>query len=81
MGAAKVPVLPSHLTFTANAAIGVAEALPNAAIIPIHYEGWKHLTESRADIERAFASAGLADRLSWLMAGKRHEFSLSNSRP
>lgn len=76
MGAAKVPVLPSHLTFTAREAIGVAEALPKATILPIHYEGWKHFTESRADIDRTFASAGLGDRLLWLPGGKRIEFPL-----
>jgi L-ascorbate metabolism protein UlaG (beta-lactamase superfamily) len=76
MGAAKVPALPWHITFTADEAIGVAEALPNAAIIPVHYEGWKHFTESRMDIDQTFAVAGLGNRLLWLTAGKQHEFPL-----
>lgn len=65
LGAAHVPVLPSHITFTAEEAVRVARAIPEATIVPVHYEGWKHFTESRREIERAFDSAGLADRLDW----------------
>lgn len=41
-----------------------------AAIVPLHFEGWEHFTESRADIERAFAEAGMTDRLRWLVPGQ-----------
>ena len=39
--------------------------LPKAIVVPVHYEGWKHFSESREDIRRAFAAAGLESRLHW----------------
>lgn len=71
MGAAKVSVAgPAHLTFTASEGVVAAHAFNDAAIIPLHFEGWKHFTESRAEIEHAFAEAGMQDRLVWPVAGK-----------
>lgn len=70
MGAAKVTVAGPHpLTMTAEDAIRLARVWPRAAIIPVHYEGWEHFTEGRADIEDAFEEAGLAERLHWLAPG------------
>lgn len=66
LGAARIPIIPSHLTFTAAEAVRFAQALPEAAIIPVHFEGWKHFTESRPQITAAFAAAGLENRLHWL---------------
>jgi len=34
--------------------------------VPLHFEGWEHLTESGREIQRAFAAAGLEVRLRWL---------------
>lgn len=41
-----------------------------AAIIPLHYEGWAHFTESRGDIAQAFRKAGLEARLRWFEPGR-----------
>ncbi|HZR67203.1 MAG TPA: MBL fold metallo-hydrolase [Terriglobales bacterium] len=72
MGAARVPeVTPSPLTMTAADGILVARAFPDAAIIPLHYEGWAHFSESRDVISEEFSVAGLGDRLHWLQAGKK----------
>jgi len=71
MGAARVlEVGPAHLTFTAKEAVDAARAFPDAAIIPLHYEGWAHFSESRKEIEEAFASAGLQGRLKWMEPGR-----------
>jgi L-ascorbate metabolism protein UlaG (beta-lactamase superfamily) len=71
MGAARVAtVSPAHITFTAEEAIRLARKCPEATIVPLHFEGWKHFSESREDISRTFAEAGLADRLRWLDAGR-----------
>ncbi len=71
MGAARVPEAgPWHLTLTADDGVKAARAFPEAAIVPLHYEGWVHDTESRDDIARAFAKAGLADRLFWGEPGR-----------
>src|SRR5262249_45918035 len=63
-GAARVlEVGPAHLPFTAEEAVEAARAFSGAAVIPLHYEGWAHFSESRKEIEDAFASAGLEGRL------------------
>jgi L-ascorbate metabolism protein UlaG (beta-lactamase superfamily) len=70
MGAARVSVAgPSPLTLTASEGVEAARVFANATIVPVHYEGWQHFTESRAQIERAFADAGLEKRLRWLPPG------------
>ncbi|HEX6541112.1 MAG TPA: MBL fold metallo-hydrolase [Ktedonobacterales bacterium] len=63
-GAARVQRLgPAHLTLTGAEGAELAKMLGQATVIPIHYEGWTHLSEGRDEIERAFAAAGIADRL------------------
>ncbi|HTO73085.1 MAG TPA: MBL fold metallo-hydrolase, partial [Gemmatimonadales bacterium] len=70
MGAARVAQAgPSHLTMTAEDGVAAARAFPQATIVPVHYEGWRHFSESRADIDKGFDAAGLADRLHWLQPG------------
>jgi hypothetical protein len=34
--------------------------------IPLHYEGWSHLTQGRDEIRQAFTTAGLEQRLHFL---------------
>ena len=56
MGAARVPAVgPEALTMTAEDGIKAARAFSDATIIPLHYEGWAHFTESREVITRAYA--------------------------
>ena len=67
MGAARVAAVgPWHLTLTAAEGVEAARALEEATIVPLHYEGWAHFSESREDIERAFGGAGLSHRLRWV---------------
>jgi L-ascorbate metabolism protein UlaG (beta-lactamase superfamily) len=69
-GAARVRVAGDHdLTFSAEGAVRAARTLGDALIVPVHFEGWEHFTQSRADIEHAFANAKLGDRLRWPPAG------------
>jgi L-ascorbate metabolism protein UlaG (beta-lactamase superfamily) len=80
MGAARVPeVGPAHLTFTASEAAAAAQAFGDAPIVPLHYEGWAHFSESRADVEAAFLSTGLRDRLEWLAPGVPRHFELGST--
>jgi L-ascorbate metabolism protein UlaG (beta-lactamase superfamily) len=67
---AATPKLPVHLTMDANDALDTAAAFPNATIIPVHYEGWSHLTESGETLRQAFTALGLGERLKILEAGK-----------
>jgi L-ascorbate metabolism protein UlaG (beta-lactamase superfamily) len=72
MGAARVAAVgPHHLTLTAEEAVEAARALPDAVIIPLHFEGWRHFSENRQDIERTFQKAGLEGRLFWGQPGVR----------
>jgi L-ascorbate metabolism protein UlaG (beta-lactamase superfamily) len=68
-GAAK-PKLPVHLTMDANDALDTAFAFPDATIIPVHYEGWSHLSENGETLRQAFTALGLGDRLKIPEAGK-----------
>ncbi len=52
-----------HLTMTVNDAIETAHAFPDARIVAVHNDSWAHFSESREDLERAFATLGIADRL------------------
>jgi L-ascorbate metabolism protein UlaG (beta-lactamase superfamily) len=73
-GAARVRVAgPTPVTFDARDAVELAHALPDTVIAPVHYEGWEHFSEGRAEMERAFREAGLASRLRWLPRGEARE--------
>jgi L-ascorbate metabolism protein UlaG (beta-lactamase superfamily) len=74
MGAARVAAVgPDHLTMTAHEAAEFAVHMPDAKIMPLHFEGWAHFSEGRDVIERVFADAGLSNRLIWGEPGKRVE--------
>jgi L-ascorbate metabolism protein UlaG (beta-lactamase superfamily) len=70
MGAARVPAVgPFPLTMTAEDGIRAAGAFSEATIVPLHYEGWEHFSESREVISRAFDAAGINGRVRWMEAG------------
>jgi hypothetical protein len=48
---------------------GAMTALPAAVIVPVHHDGWAHLTQSSADPEHAFGALGLRSRLQMLRPG------------
>lgn len=72
MGAARVrEVGPAHLTLTAEEGAQLArDVFRRAVIVPVHFEGWAHFSESRPEIEDAFARAGVSERLRWPQAGQ-----------
>ena len=60
-GAARVPGILDGAALTLDGA-GVAEVarlLRARVVVPVHADGWAHFSESVADVERAFAAAGL----------------------
>jgi L-ascorbate metabolism protein UlaG (beta-lactamase superfamily) len=71
MGAARVPAVGTDdaLTMTAEDGIEAARAFSEATIVPLHYEGWGHFSESREVIAHAFNAAGIGDRVRWMELG------------
>ncbi|HEX9387176.1 MAG TPA: MBL fold metallo-hydrolase [Anaerolineales bacterium] len=61
---------PVWFTFSAKEAVRVVKALQPQSVIPIHYEGWKHFREPRAQAESVFRAAGIQDKVQWLPLGK-----------
>ena len=60
---------PFDLTMNTNDAIETAHAFPDAIIVPVHYEGWAHFTQSGEDLVEAFTALGLGGRLKLLESG------------
>jgi L-ascorbate metabolism protein UlaG (beta-lactamase superfamily) len=71
-GAAK-PATPFILTMDSNDAIDTANAFPEATIIPIHFEGWSHYSESKEMLIQSFGALGIIERLRILPPGKAVE--------
>jgi L-ascorbate metabolism protein UlaG (beta-lactamase superfamily) len=61
---------PFFVTMGTNDAMDTALAFPNATIIPLHYEGWKHYTQNEKDIKTSYQVLGIDQRLKILEAGK-----------
>jgi L-ascorbate metabolism protein UlaG (beta-lactamase superfamily) len=60
---------PFRFTMNAREAETFASTFPRATLVPVHYEGWSHFKEKRADVDRVFAAANLTSRLTWLEPG------------
>jgi L-ascorbate metabolism protein UlaG (beta-lactamase superfamily) len=58
-----------HLTMDANDAIDTAHAFPSAMIVPLHYEGWAHFSQSGDDLVQSFKALGIGARLRLLEPG------------
>jgi L-ascorbate metabolism protein UlaG (beta-lactamase superfamily) len=60
---------PFNLTMNVNDAIETAHAFPDAAIVPVHCEGWAHFTQDCEDVHRSFKALGIEQRLRMLAPG------------
>jgi L-ascorbate metabolism protein UlaG (beta-lactamase superfamily) len=66
LGGVRFPLTgPARYTLNAEEAIRLARELDLRSIVPLHFEGWKHFRQGREEVERAFAGAGIADRVTW----------------
>jgi len=71
IGAAGFPVMgPIRFTFNAQEAVQAVKVLNPQRVIPIHYEGWKHFKEPKADAEKYFMEAGIKEIVQWLPLGE-----------
>jgi hypothetical protein len=59
-----------QMTMDGNDALAAAHAFPNAKILAVHNEGWKHNTESADELASAFTALGVGDRLLRLLRGE-----------
>ncbi|MCU0312987.1 MAG: MBL fold metallo-hydrolase [Solirubrobacteraceae bacterium] len=60
---------PLRYTMTAQDAVELCALLDPERIVPLHFEGWRHFREPRAQAERVLRSSPLADRVLWLERG------------
>jgi L-ascorbate metabolism protein UlaG (beta-lactamase superfamily) len=58
-GAARVPSIDAALTLTSTDAAKAAQILGATRVIGLHTEDWEHFSESRDQLEAAFAGTGL----------------------
>jgi L-ascorbate metabolism protein UlaG (beta-lactamase superfamily) len=58
-GAARIPQIDAPLTLTSADAVEAARILGASRVIGLHTEDWQHFSESRAQLEQAFAGTGL----------------------
>ncbi|WP_044512870.1 MBL fold metallo-hydrolase [Mycobacterium simiae] len=68
-GRARSPLMDAYLTMSAEQAARAAEILGSPVVVPVHVDGWEHLTQDVALVSEAFARRGLLDRLHVLMPG------------
>jgi hypothetical protein len=64
---------PARFTFDGAQAAAAAKRVGARTIVPVHYDGWTHFLEGRAGAEAAFAEAGIAHRVRWLVPGEPTE--------
>ena len=73
LGGVQFPISgPLHYTMTAAQAVELCGRIEPRTVVPIHYEGWKHFRQGRAEVEREFAAApqGFRDSVRWLPIGE-----------
>lgn len=77
LGAARFPVTgPFRLSLNAQAALKVDDWLKPRRIVPIHYDGWKHFSQTPDEVREVFRDADRAHKLHWLTPGTRTHFTL-----
>jgi L-ascorbate metabolism protein UlaG (beta-lactamase superfamily) len=65
-GAARIaPLGDANLTLDAAGMVEATRILGAGTVIPVHLDGWAHLTEGIVEVRAAFAAAGLSSRLRW----------------
>src|SRR5262249_39316891 len=66
IGGVRFPISgPYRYTMNAAEAIRVAREFGLKTLVPLHFEGWKHFRQGRAEVESEFAAAGVQDLVRW----------------
>jgi L-ascorbate metabolism protein UlaG (beta-lactamase superfamily) len=72
LGGVRFPITgPLRYSMTAHDAVKLLDDVRPHAVVPVHYEGWKHFQEPRVAMEREFATApaDVRQRIRWLPIG------------
>jgi L-ascorbate metabolism protein UlaG (beta-lactamase superfamily) len=80
-GAARVLGMPEAVTLTAVDAVIAVRALDAERVVPVHSEGWLHFTEGPGTVCRAFAEAGIGERLTVVPLGVPTPLSVGGFAP
>jgi len=71
-GAVQLPKFDhAYLTLSADHAADVAQILGARIVVPLHFEGWAHVTQGADQLRAAFSGNGIRDRLLVLERGER----------
>jgi L-ascorbate metabolism protein UlaG (beta-lactamase superfamily) len=70
------PMGQMEFSMSANQALAYAAALRPAWMVPLHFEGWRHFSESREQAADLFAKSEFASRTQWLIPGESATFAL-----
>lgn len=65
-----------EFTLSAEAAVAYAQALQARHIVPLHYDGWRHFSQTQSEAQQIFAASPIADRVRWLAPGQSATFEL-----
>lgn len=66
LGGVRFPISgPARYTMNAEEAVRVAREFGLKTLVPLHFEGWKHFRQGRAEAESSFDEAGVADLVRW----------------
>jgi L-ascorbate metabolism protein UlaG (beta-lactamase superfamily) len=79
LGGVRFPVTgPLRYTLSASEAVELLDLLRPETTVPIHYEGWRHFRQGRAELEAelAGAPAEVRDRVRWLPIGGGSEIAV-----
>jgi L-ascorbate metabolism protein UlaG (beta-lactamase superfamily) len=71
----------AFLTLTSEQAAEAARILGAGQVVPLHFEGWTHLTQGAGTLLEAFDRSGLTDRLRLLTPGEQISFRRLPSSP
>jgi L-ascorbate metabolism protein UlaG (beta-lactamase superfamily) len=63
------PMGPLEFSMSAEEAVQYASALQARWVAPLHFEGWRHFSQSRAEAAAVFAQSEMGGRVRWLERG------------
>lgn len=70
IGKASFPITgPIRFTLNAREAVRIIQVLDPHIAIPVHYEGWSHFREARAEAETQLNTVELDEKVQWLPLG------------